>query len=330
MLMADKIMDLRKKNGWSQEELAEKLHVTRQSVSKWEGAQSVPDLSKVVAMAELFGVSTDYLLKDEIESPEYTGEAVSETVLADGQPLRRVSLEEANAYMDTAREAAAGIALGVGLCIVSPIALILLELASETGRISLTGNQAGLLGMVILLGLIAAAVVLFVRDGLKLAPYDYLEKENIDTEYGVRGRVEDEKQRYEPTFRLLLILGILLNTLATVPVLVCAFLDEKNDFLMGLGVALLLTLIACGVYLLVRNGIIRNSFSLLLEEGDYRRVEKNPSVNRVTSIYWAVVTAGYLAYSFMTFDWARSWIVWPVAGVLSIVVREIAKSRAEK
>ena len=51
----------------SQEELAEKLAVTRQSVSKWEGAQSIPDMDKVVQMSRLFGVTTDYLLKDEIE-----------------------------------------------------------------------------------------------------------------------------------------------------------------------------------------------------------------------------------------------------------------------
>ena len=44
MILADKIIDLRKKAGWSQEELAEKLAVTRQSVSKWEGAQSIPDM----------------------------------------------------------------------------------------------------------------------------------------------------------------------------------------------------------------------------------------------------------------------------------------------
>ena len=47
MILADKIIDLRKKAGWSQEELAEKLAVTRQSVSKWEGAQSIPDMDKV-------------------------------------------------------------------------------------------------------------------------------------------------------------------------------------------------------------------------------------------------------------------------------------------
>ena len=67
MILADKIIDLRKKAGWSQEELAEKLAVTRQSVSKWEGAQSIPDMDKVVQMSRLFGVTTDYLLKDEIE-----------------------------------------------------------------------------------------------------------------------------------------------------------------------------------------------------------------------------------------------------------------------
>ena len=70
MILADKIIMLRKKNGWSQEELAEKLNVTRQSVSKWEGAQSVPDLTRILQLAQIFEVSTDYLLKDEMEEEE--------------------------------------------------------------------------------------------------------------------------------------------------------------------------------------------------------------------------------------------------------------------
>lgn len=67
MILADKIILLRKRKGWSQEELAEQLSVTRQSVSKWEGAQSVPDIQKIIQMSEIFGVTTDYLLKEEIE-----------------------------------------------------------------------------------------------------------------------------------------------------------------------------------------------------------------------------------------------------------------------
>lgn len=63
MILADKITELRKKRGWSQEELAEKVDVTRQSVSKWESAQSTPDLDKILKLAEIFEVTTDELLK---------------------------------------------------------------------------------------------------------------------------------------------------------------------------------------------------------------------------------------------------------------------------
>ena len=67
MILADKVMTLRKKNGWSQEELAEKLNISRQSVSKWESGASIPDIDKIIALSGLFGVSTDYLLKDNLE-----------------------------------------------------------------------------------------------------------------------------------------------------------------------------------------------------------------------------------------------------------------------
>ena len=67
MILADKIIEERKKNGWSQEELASKLGISRQAVSKWESSGSIPDLQRILQMSELFGVTTDYLLKDEIE-----------------------------------------------------------------------------------------------------------------------------------------------------------------------------------------------------------------------------------------------------------------------
>lgn len=63
MTIADRIQSLRKQKGMSQEELADKIGVSRQAVSKWESEQSTPDLDKVVIMSELFEVTTDYLLK---------------------------------------------------------------------------------------------------------------------------------------------------------------------------------------------------------------------------------------------------------------------------
>ena len=91
MILADKIINLRKKAGWSQDELAAQLNVTRQSVSKWEGAQSVPDLERIVKLSRIFGVTTDYLLKDELESEELNAAEPEST-------LRRVTMEEASRY----------------------------------------------------------------------------------------------------------------------------------------------------------------------------------------------------------------------------------------
>ena len=70
MTFSDKLIALRRKAGWSQEELAERLNVSRQSVSKWEGAQSMPDFDKIVQLSSLFGVTTDYLLKDGQDDPQ--------------------------------------------------------------------------------------------------------------------------------------------------------------------------------------------------------------------------------------------------------------------
>ncbi len=63
MNMADRIQHLRKQKMFSQEELADKIGVSRQAVSKWESGQSTPDLEKIVVMSEIFQVTTDYILK---------------------------------------------------------------------------------------------------------------------------------------------------------------------------------------------------------------------------------------------------------------------------
>lgn len=126
MILGEKIANLRKQNGWSQEELAEMMNVSRQSVSKWEGSQSVPDLDRILQLARLFSVTTDYLLKDEAEITEFVAED------AGSGSSRVVSLQEANEYLALRKEAAPKIALGVFLCIISPICMLILGALSET------------------------------------------------------------------------------------------------------------------------------------------------------------------------------------------------------
>lgn len=70
MTFSEKLTDLRRKAGLSQEQLADRLGVTRQSVSKWEGGTAMPELVKLISLSELFGVSVDYLVKDWMEEPD--------------------------------------------------------------------------------------------------------------------------------------------------------------------------------------------------------------------------------------------------------------------
>ena len=137
MILADKIIRLRKQNGWSQEELAERMHVSRQAVSKWEAAQTTPDLEKILMLSKLFGVSTDYLLKDELEQEEFTDDTLEPVT-------RQLTMEEANAYLAHRKWASVRIALATILCILSPVCLILMGGASDAAVA--TGEQSGRLG----------------------------------------------------------------------------------------------------------------------------------------------------------------------------------------
>lgn len=84
----------------------------------------------------------------------------------------------------------------------------------------------------------------------------------------------------------------------------------------------LFTVIAIAVYIFVASGVKKDYYDILLQQNAYtrhlkkERSEKNDIMGVVAGAYWCIVTAGFLAYSLITGDWGRSWIVWPVAGCL--------------
>ena len=325
MILADKIIENRKKNGWSQEELADRLGVSRQSVSKWESAQAVPDMKKILQLSEIFNVSTDYLLRDEIEEA-----ALPETAPVDSgireETVRRVSMEEASAFLEHNEAAAATISTGVMLCILSPVILIILTGLAEAEKISLTENTAGIAGTIILLVMIACAVAMFLMTGMKGKQYEYLENVNIDTEYGVSGMARERRAAYEGTHSRRLIVGIILCIVAAIPLLALEMTRYTNntDVLPIIGLAALLITIAVGVKLIVLTCTRKDGYDKLLEEGDYTRLMK--AAGRYDGIYWAIATAVYLGWSFVTMRWDLTWIVWPIAGCLFAAYKEIMKA----
>lgn len=317
MILADKIINLRKKNGWSQEELAEKLGVTRQSISKYEGAQSIPDLDKILKLSEIFGVTTDYLIKDELEEEEYASSQMQENESESDRSVHKVTMEMANEYLQIIDWTAGKTAFATMLCILSPIVLLMLGAMSEMPDYHISENAAAGIGICVLIVLIAIAVTIFILCGMKTKKYEYMEKEDIETAYGVSGMVKEKRDAYHSPYVTQLVIGITCCICSVIPLFGTLAVSE-SDFYMVSAVCMLLTLVAIGTYFIVRSAAKMNAMNQLLEEEDYTRQKKheNKKMSGPVMVYWLIATAIYLAWSFTTNDWDRTWIIWPVVGVL--------------
>ncbi|MBO4650002.1 MAG: helix-turn-helix transcriptional regulator [Clostridiales bacterium] len=326
MILAEKIMEERKKNGWSQEELAEKLGVSRQSVSKWESAQSVPDLQRILEMSRLFGVSTDYLLKDEVES-----RPIDQASEDSGKDVRRVSMEEANSFLNDNQSFASKIATGCLIVLSCPIPLILIMALQKADILPLAENPAGAIGVIILLAMVAISLIYFIPAGMGFSKWEWLEKEIFDTEYGVDGMVRSKAEKFKSRFVKAITGGSILVFVGVIAICTGAFIDEKNEPLLMALTCVLLACVGIAAFMIVRAGITSDGFSKLLQEGDYSKEEKsNTLLQTITPLYWMVATAIYLGWSFLADSWHISWIVWVIAGLLygglSTALRGLHKS----
>lgn len=351
MDLADKIAKLRKQNGWSQEELAARLDISRQAVSKWESGASVPDLDKIIKMSHIFSVTTDYLLKDEPENNISGNDFISDSAYAervyaeqacaertymegsaaadyrDALKTRRISREEAERIVTLERKFAWRTALAVALLILSPVSLIVMSGLAEYGDgtvLEISKAAAGLSGFGIFMFLVCAGVMMLILIGMQRSTYGLsgLEKEKLILDYGVAERLREEKNSFEGTYRNCTMTGVLLCILSVVPLVMAAFImdgaeDNRSDLVYILCTALLLIIVAAAVYLLIWSGSIHGNYDKLLQQGDYtvEKKEQNRKNGFFPGIYWCTVTAVYLGISLYFGNWGRSWIIWPVAGV---------------
>ena len=321
MILGEKIMELRKKNGWSQEDLAGKLKVSRQSVSKWESAMSVPELDKVLQLSEIFEVSTDYLLKDDKEEDYVPGNP-------EAAAMRKVTMEEAQEFIRVRKEASLRIPAGVAACILSPVPLFLLQGMWEEGRLMISEDLASGIGFALLLLVVAAAVGSFILTGTKLGKYEWMEKEEFELCYGIAGMVKERQEAEAAGFSRKIAVGVIFCILSCVPLFLLSVLNGSKIVQAG-GLVFLLLMVAAGVYLLTSAGIRKGSYEQLLQEGDYTREAKEASriIGRIAAVYWCVVTAVYLGWSFLTGNWHSTWIVWPVAGILFGAIAGVVKMK---
>lgn len=321
MTLGEKITLLRKQNGWSQEELADRLDISRQSVSKWESNASVPDLDKIIKLSVLFSVSTDYLLKDNVEmnlTSIRNGEA--DSIYDDEEPVRNVTLEEATDYMDLVKDTAAKIALGVSICILSPICMLVMGGMAEYGVIAMSEDMAGSIGLVIMFLILIIGVPILIINGMKVGKYEYMETTRLSLEYGIREQVKSRKEAFAATYQKSIAIGVALIFMGIILLAIPSIVFKQKELVEiyeVYAVGGLLAFIACGVFFFVKSGCIQGSFEKLLQEGDYtiEQKEKSKKIGAFSGAYWCIITAIYLWLSF-TDGWHSSWVIWPVAGVL--------------
>ncbi len=295
MIFADKLIYLRKKSGWSQEELAEQINVSRQSVSKWEGAQSIPELEKIIRLSELFGVSTDYLLKDEIDVPDAP-------ICDKEETAKRVSLEEANSFLKAKQLTSSYIAFATFLCIISPICLIVLGALSENELFGISENFASGIGLIVLFILVSIAVAIYIFSGSITDEFQYFDTDIFETEYGVVGMVNKKRQAFKRTYTACNIIATCICILSIVPLFVGMIINEYNDLLLISMLSVMFLTVAVAVAIFIKVGIINESHSKLLQENEYSKYskrikEKSTFEKAFTSIYWAVAVIIFIAYS---------------------------------
>ena len=243
MNLADKIILLRKKKGWSQEEFAEQMNVSRQAVSKWESAASTPDLEKILQISKLFNVTTDYLLKNDLEE--------APSAPADNS-IKTVSVEESLCYLERNRKTAWQTAIATFLCIISPIPLIVFAFLSNPPYSILSEEMAAAIGLIALFVLILCAVPLFVYCEFQNEPYAFLDKnEPFLLDSNAKDNVANKQKAFRATYITCNILSTCLYVFSPLPLIISGFTEMEPLIIAMLCALLCIVAIATAILIIV-------------------------------------------------------------------------------
>ena len=266
MILADKIILLRKKKGWSQEEFAEQMNVSRQAVSKWESAASTPDLEKILQISKLFNVTTDYLLKNDLEEDVSTPTDNS---------IKTVTLEESLCYLVQNKKTAWRTAIATFLCIICPLPLIVLAfLSDELNPPILSESMAAAIGLIALFVLILCAVPLFIYCEFQNEPYAFLDKsEPFLLESSAKACVENKQKAFRNTYITCNILSTCLYVFSPLPLIISSF-TEIEPLIIGM-VCALFCIIGIATVILMIADTQNKGMQKLLNEGKPLKCPRN-------------------------------------------------------
>ena len=283
MSLAENLQYLRAREGVTQEQLAERLDVSRQSVSKWESAASYPEMDTLLKLCDMFQVDMDTLLRGSVEN----------------------SLSEDTAGYDRfmtlyARKIAGGVSAIVG-------SVALWSFLSALGL-------SEMLGTAMLLLVIAAAAVVFIASGME--EEHFRKKHPVIPDF----YTEPQKERFHRRY-IWYIAGGVGAILLGVVVMVLAFtvLPEREPYESYIGAAFL-AVVACAVYFLIYGGMLEDKYNIAKynRQNDPTPEDKSRRRRATTacSVIMILATAVFLFAGLAYYKWNWAAIIYPVGGVL--------------
>lgn len=243
MSFGEKLLQLRKEKGYSQEVLAEKLCTTRQAVSKWENGQGYPETEKLLMIGNLFEVSIDYLLKE------------SEVQNTTEERGYYVSQEMAEGYLSHQYKSSRRIATGIGLLILAFLPYVMLP-----------KEPVVFMFLIVLLGAggVMSLVSAIVKDEER---YHLLAKEALMLDRGYVKQLTERFNRLKRRYTVIIFIGAGMVTVGGI-----AFLFEKRGISEGVFIPyypVFIVLIAIGAYMLIQTATLWSSYNLLVNNEQY-------------------------------------------------------------
>ena len=286
MSLSENLQNLRKIKNMSQEELAERLNVSRQAVSKWESGSGYQETEKIINICEIFECSMDELVKGKI----------TENVKKDK-----------NDYDLVITKAAKGIALGVGIILLCvALMLTLIGFAPNDG----SQETFSLIGVVIILIGVVFAVPMFIINGTKL---DNFKKKNP-----VMANVYSEEEMDNGKSKYTKILAVGISTILIGVVAMMALIASKICGENALPVAILMYFITLGVTTIVYAGQMQSKYDIekYNKENSTEYKEKNDKAGKICGVIMLLATAAFLIWGFCFNGWKIAWVVYPIGGLL--------------
>ena len=293
MSLSENLQNLRKIKNMSQEELAEKLNVSRQAVSKWESGNGFPETEKIINICEIFDCSMDELVKGKI----------TEDVKKDK-----------NDYDTVFSKAARGIALGVSIILVGvSIMLTLLGFAPNEQA----EDTYALIGVVMVLIGVVFAVPMFIINGTMI---DNFKKKNP-----VMANVYSEEEVDQGKSKFTKSLAIGISIILVGVVIMLALLATKVFGESVMPVAFLMYFVTIGVGIIVYSGQMQEKFDIekYNRENTQEFKEKEDKVGKICGVIMLLATIIFLVWGFCFSGWGIGWVVFPIGGILCGIVGTI-------